>query len=163
MVERVFLTETRRKVLEGEFEGSDATKRSHKSRIRTRARMALQELTEVAQSSEIDNADVFDPKDVTSFTESLIFNGRSGGITPMWNWEGDDYDDYYAEYAYQRQLAHLLSHQMDSWDKMLSFPERPGKTTTGLISEEHAEQFEDELGDIDIEEGEEEEEGEGGS
>lgn len=151
MVERVFLTDTRRDVLEGEFDGPDATKRSHKSRIRTRARMALQELIEVAQSSEIDNTDVFEPKEITSFTESLIFNGRSGGITPMLNWEGD-YDDYYSEYAYQRQLAHLLSHQMKNWDEMLSFPERPGKTTKGLISEEEAEQLEADLEDMDIEE-----------
>jgi len=153
MVKRVFLTETRRDVLNGEFEGPDATKRSHKSRIRTRARMALQELIEVAASPEIDNADIFEPDDVTDLTEALIFNGRRG-ITPLWNWEGEA-EEFYQEYAYQRQLSRLLYHQMKGWDQMFSYHERPGKTTKGLISEEDAEELAEEIGSVDIDEDQE--------
>jgi hypothetical protein len=60
----VFLTDSRRAVLEGEYDGAENTKRTHKSRIRDRGRTALAELIEVAQSAEIDNADVFDPEQV---------------------------------------------------------------------------------------------------
>lgn len=56
-----FLTDSRRAVLDGEYDGAENTERTHRSRIRSRGQTAIEELTEVAQSPEIDNADVFDP------------------------------------------------------------------------------------------------------
>lgn len=76
MVERVFLTDERRKVLAGDYEGPDATKRSHKSRIRSRARLALEELTEVAESPVIDSRDVFDPEDVRKLLQAIMLPDR---------------------------------------------------------------------------------------
>lgn len=59
-----FLTESRREVLAGEWDGEPSTERSKKSHIRTRARSAVGELIEVARSEEINNADVFEPAEV---------------------------------------------------------------------------------------------------
>ncbi len=68
----MFLTDRRREVLNGEFQGNPETLSSHKSRIRTRSRMALSELVEVAQSPEIHNSDVFEPEQVDLFIESIL-------------------------------------------------------------------------------------------
>lgn len=59
-----FLTDERRAVLRGEYEGSENVERTHKSRIRERARSALNELQDVADSPHISNHDVFEPKEV---------------------------------------------------------------------------------------------------
>ena len=64
MVENVFLTEKRRKVLDGTDELSDSSRTVEKSRIRKRARMALRELEEVAQSDQIENRSVFGEEEV---------------------------------------------------------------------------------------------------
>jgi len=64
MVENIFLTGKRREVLAGTDELSDDSRPVEKSRIRTRARMALRELEEVAQSDEIENRTVFGEEEV---------------------------------------------------------------------------------------------------
>lgn len=60
--DNIFLTETRRDVLAGKAELKESSLTNEKSRIRTRARAAVEELTEVAQSEEIENDGVFDPQ-----------------------------------------------------------------------------------------------------
>jgi len=62
--DNIFLTETRREVLAGESDLSGKSLANEKSRIRTRARAALTELIEVADSGEIENRDIFEPKQV---------------------------------------------------------------------------------------------------
>jgi len=81
-----FLTEKRRAVLEGRFEGSDGVERTHKSRIRARSRSALSELLEVAASPEVDNADVFDPELIHALLRALMMG--SGGL------RGDDVPEH---------------------------------------------------------------------
>lgn len=73
----VFLTETRQEVLRGDYDGDQNVERTHKSRIRTRARKAIEELNEVAMSPAIDNEDVFDPEKV-SFLLLHIMRGTGG-------------------------------------------------------------------------------------
>lgn len=75
--ETVFLTDERRDVLHGEYEGADSTKRAHKSNIRSRTRTALDELIEVAASPAIDNSDVFDTEQVYTLI-SILLGGRGG-------------------------------------------------------------------------------------
>jgi hypothetical protein len=67
-----FLTESRREVLAGEWDGEPSTERSKKSQIRTRARAAVGELIEVAQSPEIENADVFEPEEVGRLLAAIL-------------------------------------------------------------------------------------------
>jgi hypothetical protein len=70
-----FLTEKRRDVLNGEFDGSDSSERTHKSLIRTRAKTALNELIAVADSGTIDNADVFDADQIYTLL-AVLTTGR---------------------------------------------------------------------------------------
>ena len=77
--ETVFLTDERRDVLNGEYDGADSTKRAHKTNIRSRAQTALDELTEVAASPAIDNDDVFDTEQINILISRLL-RGRGGLI-----------------------------------------------------------------------------------
>lgn len=79
MVENIFLTDSRRDVLEGTSDLTDQSLYNAKSRIRTRARLALEELIEVAASSEIDNADVFTEQEIKQLV-SLLLHGDGGLI-----------------------------------------------------------------------------------
>ena len=111
MVERVFLTDTRRNVLSSEFEGADSTLESHKSRIRSRSRMALSELVEVAESNEIDNEDVFDPREIHALLEALF--GDLEEIQPYheaYHESAEARRSYFREYEYEKQLAEDISH-----------------------------------------------------
>jgi len=81
--ETVFLTDERRDVLNGEYDGVDSTKRAHKTNIRNRARTALDELIKVADSPAIDNDDVFDTEQVYTLI-AILLRGRGGLI------HGDD-------------------------------------------------------------------------
>jgi hypothetical protein len=73
----VFLTDTRRKVLMGEYDGADSNERSHRSRIRSRARTALDELLAIAASEEIDNSEVFEAEKLRALITTLK---RPGGF-----------------------------------------------------------------------------------
>lgn len=64
MPDSAFLTDSRREVLSGEYDGAESTLKSKKSHIRTRAQMAMDELIEVAQSAEIENESVFEPETI---------------------------------------------------------------------------------------------------
>jgi len=78
MVEKVFLTDSRRDVLKGTSDLTDQSLYNAKSRIRTRARLALDELIEVAASDEIDNADIFTEQQIQVLISNLLFG--SGGL-----------------------------------------------------------------------------------
>lgn len=66
-----FLSEKRRAVVRGEYNGEDATKRSTKSVIRKKAIAAVGELAELAESNEIDNEDVFKPEEIHRLITAL--------------------------------------------------------------------------------------------
>ena len=85
MVESIFLTDSRRDVLEGTTDLTDQSLYNAKSRIRTRARLAIGELIEVAASSEIDNDDIFTEQQMQVLISNLLFG--SGGLM------GDDVAD----------------------------------------------------------------------
>ena len=63
-ISMVILTENRRDVLDGQSDWSDGAIINEKTRIRKRSRTALDELIEVAQSSEIENRSVFNPEQI---------------------------------------------------------------------------------------------------
>lgn len=72
MPDNIFLTEERRDVLEGRDRGlTDQSLRNAKSRIRVRARLAFEELIEVAEGPGIETESVFDPADVHRFLLAL--------------------------------------------------------------------------------------------
>lgn len=78
MVENIFLTDSRRDVLNGDTDHLNSQSLANaKSRIRTRARLALDELIEVAASPAIDNEDVFEPEEVYTLI-SILLNGTGG-------------------------------------------------------------------------------------
>lgn len=81
MVKKAFLTDSRREVLDGTTDLTGQSLHNAKSRIRTRARLALEELIEVATSPAIDNKDVFDPEQIDILIHTLL-NG-SGGVIDL--------------------------------------------------------------------------------
>lgn len=80
-----FLTETHREILDGEWEGSESTLRSHKSEIRRRSKGALKDLTKVAGSphisneSKVDGGRLFEPEEIGAFLTSIVIQG---GLMP---------------------------------------------------------------------------------
>lgn len=72
MPKQILLTDARRKVLRGEHDGAESTIRTQQSRIRTRSKMALDELIEVAESPYVDTKDVFDPETVGDLLYALL-------------------------------------------------------------------------------------------
>jgi hypothetical protein len=70
--DRVFLTPERQAVLEGDYDGAENTERTHRSRIRSRSRTALDELVQVAESPAIDTTEVFDPDDVFRLLRAIM-------------------------------------------------------------------------------------------
>jgi len=77
--ETVFLTDERRDVLNGEYDGADSTRRAHKTNIRSRGKTALDELLVVAGSPAIDNDDVFDTEQVYALI-SILLTGSGGFV-----------------------------------------------------------------------------------
>lgn len=83
MVQNIFLTDHRRNVLNGDHDLTDNSLANEKSRIRHRARMAISELQEVAQSSEIENSSVFDPKALAYLIQWVLLDPAAmtgGGV-----------------------------------------------------------------------------------
>ena len=100
--QNVFLTENRRDVLTGQSDWKDVSIENEKRRIISRANMALVELTEVAQSPEIDNDAVFDPDLVETLVRALIEQGGRDGE----KWEPMP-DDAYSN-RMKEQLAKVI-------------------------------------------------------
>lgn len=108
-----FLTDERRAVLADDYDGSESVKRTHKSRIRERARSAVDELIEVAQSKEIENADVFEPAKIGTL---LFWIMHDWSQTPTGTTDGEESDgetpfapkelDYPDEYEQYRKEVH---------------------------------------------------------
>jgi hypothetical protein len=76
-----FLTDTRREVLADEYEGDPRNEQTHKTRIRRQSSAVVDELTEVAQSGEISNIDVFDPKTVGDLLFFILRDPKTLRIT----------------------------------------------------------------------------------
>lgn len=79
VVQNIFLTDKRRDVLNGTSDWSESSIGVEKSKIKKRARMALNELIAVAGSSRIDNEDVFQSEQIELLLTYLL-GGRIGGI-----------------------------------------------------------------------------------
>lgn len=79
MTDHVFLTDTRKEVLKN-YDSSDSNHRAHKSRIKNDARTALLELLALAATEEIDNSDIFEPKQVRALIQTLLTG--PGGLDP---------------------------------------------------------------------------------
>jgi len=122
----VFLTDERRDVLNGEYQGADSTERVHRANIRKRAKKAIQELIEVAQSPEIENtSEVFEPDEIARLIDSLMVP-QDATLTPRWNFDGDP-EEYRDTYRYQLALHARLSHTLDGYDDMLHRNHPPGE------------------------------------
>lgn len=79
MNDRGFLTNKNRDVLFGRYDGTENARRNQKSRIRSRASNALNDLITVADSGEIDNADTIDPEQVYRLLVALTVDRNSFG------------------------------------------------------------------------------------
>lgn len=112
--EKVFLTDERRAVLEGSYDGSVNTERTHKSRIRKKTQLALRELIEVAQSPVIDNSEVFD----AGLIEQLITGLYTGGdFEPYRTFDGDR-TEYSQHISYQLGLHNRLGRINDEFSDL---------------------------------------------
>jgi len=102
MADRVMLTDQREKVLNGEYDGSDAALRKQRSRIRQSTQTVLDELTEIAQSPHIDSSRAFPPEKVGELVEALY-------IPTI---EPEEYDDYQKDLYFNVQR--LLNAELDN-------------------------------------------------
>jgi hypothetical protein len=105
----VFLTDARRRALE-QYDPDDSSHRAQKSRTTARAKKALEELTWIAESDEIDNADVFQAPAVQDFLTELF--GEPDEIPPYWEaWNESDeaIREYEQEHEYERRLIQSIS------------------------------------------------------
>lgn len=106
--DHTFLTEKRREILNDESDWEQSSINVEKSRIKNRARTALQELIMVAESPEIDHTDVFDQDDVFKLLRALMTPSHrreeiEHGLNP-------DYPDDFQQYTdrLQTQMAKLV-------------------------------------------------------
>lgn len=131
MSDRVFLTDTRRSVLEGDYEGKDNYRRAHETRIRKKTRIALNELIEVAESPQIRNEDVFDPADVRTLLEAIL--GPVDTIDPFSEHFDDRADrrDYRQQYHHELQVLSQLNHLSNVYSSHLLNPDKTDYT--GLL------------------------------
>lgn len=110
MVDKVFLTEERRDILEGnDRDLTDQSLTVAKSRIRSRTRTALEELTEVAESNEIDNSEVFEPAQITALLTAIL--GDPEDIEPFYEAfeQGPDArQEHYEKYQTERAIINEL-------------------------------------------------------
>lgn len=111
MVEKIFLTDSRRDVLEGNANDlTEQSLRNAKSRIRVRSRLALEELTEVAESPEIENREVFDPDDVFLFLRALLLPDE---YVPIDGEPPEDYQEYRDRLHVQLDKLLRMRHEQD--------------------------------------------------
>lgn len=119
MVDKVFLTDERRAILNGEADHlTDESLRTGKYRIRRRARTALSELVDVAESPEIDNTDIFEPEEIQELLLRLLLvgpqEGEGGGLVPMPGEDPDALEDglpvvrYTDDYREYRRQLHIV-------------------------------------------------------
>jgi hypothetical protein len=66
MTDRVLLTDTRKDLLEGDYDSSNPTHRNRKHRLKESSKTALDELIQIAQSPIIDNTEIFETEQVAS-------------------------------------------------------------------------------------------------
>lgn len=121
--DNIFLTENRRDVLAGTSDWSTQSVRNERSRIKRHARLALAELIEVAESPEIDNADIFDPDQVANLIDAMIAPEHEP-ITPRWNFDGTT-DEFRDEYEYQLALWSRLDYTLRGYRETLHSDEHP--------------------------------------
>jgi len=120
--EKIFLTENRRDVLNSESDWSTQAVRNERSRIKNLARLALTELIEVAESPEIDNADVFDPDEMARLVDALMTGGTP--ITSRWKYDGTA-DEFRDEYAYRLALWGQIDYTLREYRDTLHSTENP--------------------------------------
>lgn len=142
-VERIFLTDTRRRFLEEPESFSESAQKTNYYRLRNRARMALEELIEVYQSDRIDNSELVEPRQVGELLNALI--GDPDDITPRNEFDGD-FRDWIDEYAYEDAVLSEIERASLRWRLILLGT--PVETT-----EAHQEYLE-KLGDLLDEDGE---------
>lgn len=125
MVEHIFLTDKREAVLRDDTEGmKDATVRNHKSRTRSRARMALDELIQVAESDAIDNGEVFTEDRMVRLLEAIF--GPPEEIEPRWEAAAtDNLDEHNEAYADERSLHTAISRVLSTYEHRLHNYSKP--------------------------------------
>lgn len=102
---QVILSDRRRKILEGTYDGAKSTEYNHKRAIRQRSQSAIEELIKIASSPEIDNERAIDPEQIGALV-SILVQG-SGGLVgtenidneqlKAWSPDPDTSRKYYVE------------------------------------------------------------------
>jgi len=128
VVDSIFLTDTRREVLEGTTDLEGNALAVQKSRIRARARMALDELQEVAQSTEIENETVFDSSELRMLLMYVLWdpaNISGGGVVG-----GDPDSDAHVDVADEHQ-----QYQTELYAKLNGVLRKYHQPESGFIDE----------------------------
>jgi inactivated superfamily I helicase len=125
----VFLTDTRRDVLAGEYGGSAKAERQQRYRVKTGAVEALKELIEVAESDEIDNADVFEP-DVLAELLAALFDDPDEYPA---RWEAENETEYLDTYDWETSVLNILDSTHRWYGHRLTHRGDPGRPPGGVV------------------------------
>lgn len=145
MVQKVFITDRRRALLNDELDETKASIDVEKTRIRKRARMALAELIEVAESDAIDNDDVFDSDELGRLVMALFRD-----IEPATTYEGS-IDTYYQNHPYEMSLFIALLPSLLAYNPIAPIFQTLD-SPADLMSEELKDQL-NQVNDVDLTEG----------
>jgi len=110
MTDSVILTEQRKKLLNGDYEGSEDAQRKQEWRLRKSSETAFHELIKIAESPHIDTRDIFDPDDVLLFL-GAVMEPDGYGFTVNAPHEEVSAEDT----AFQHQMYLRLQHLLDDY------------------------------------------------
>jgi hypothetical protein len=97
MVDRVLITDRRRRLLNENLDETRGSINVEKTRIRKRARIAIQELVEIARSDAIDNEDIFQPEDLNALITAIM---EENGLVSRNDFDGTA-EEHTKEYSYK--------------------------------------------------------------
>ena len=128
------LTDKRREVLKETYEGSESTRQSHRSNIRTRSKEALRELVEVAESDEIANHDVFAPDVIEELLRAIM--GPRETIKPRWEYEDASMMKQLQDDPHRTLMYNTLKDVQGYYHPCYEFSEKPNPMVYTDIEEE---------------------------
>lgn len=131
MDKQSFLTADQREILNGSADLSDQSLDEKKARIREQAHHAVRELTAVAESTEIDNSDVFRPDELARLIHAIM--RPSDGLPPRESFDGDE--EYSEQYSFQIRLYTSLGGAIDPYGDLLFETRRQDSISRDLSDE----------------------------
>jgi len=125
MVDRVLITDRRRRLLNENLDETKGSVNVEKTRIRKRARIAIQELVEIARSDAIDNEDIFQPEDLNALITAIM---EENGLVSRNDFDGTA-AEHTKEYPYKIAFIDRLDNTVSLYHDQIHSLGRFSETT----------------------------------